>query len=416
MRARRRTVAVLLAAGALAAAGCGGSGNGGLDDSSAGSGSGASAGKGSGAEAEVQRSTTRVKVVEGIEGGFDPRAIYEEESPGVVTIISVFGSGSSVDSILGGGGGQGGGLGSGFVLNGRGEIVTNAHVVTEGEGTDFKEADQVYVAFADGNRVEANVLGTDPNADVALLKIDPQGLDLNPLPLGSTRDVRVGSPVAAMGSPFGEEQSLSIGVVSAVDRDVESLNRNFQISGAIQTDAAINPGNSGGPLVDAEGRVIGLNQQIQTRSGGNEGVGFAVPIDLAKRSIGQLREKGRTDYAYLGVATQEVYPQLAERFDLPAERGALVQEVTPGGPAAGAGLQGGTGTQTFQANRVSTGGDVIVAIAGRRVQDPADVAAAIAERDPGDRVDVLIYRDGKRRTVQVELGQRPVDVSDGSGG
>jgi len=260
------------------------------------------------------------------------------------------------------------------------------------------------------------VLGTDPNADVALLKIDPQGLDLNPLPLGSTRDVRVGSPVAAMGSPFGEEQSLSIGVVSAVDRDVESLNRNFQISGAIQTDAAINPGNSGGPLVDAEGRVIGLNQQIQTRSGGNEGVGFAVPIDLAKRSIGQLREKGRTDYAYLGVATQEVYPQLAERFDLPAERGALVQEVTPGGPAADAGLQGGTGTQTFQANRVSTGGDVIVAIAGRRVQDPADVAAAIAERDPGDRVDVLIYRDGKRRTVQVELGQRPVDVSDGSGG
>jgi S1-C subfamily serine protease len=407
MRAPRRTIAAALAAAALAATGCGGNG-GGLD----GPGTPSSAGGGG----DVERTTTRVKVVEGITGGFDPRAIYEEESPGVVTIISVFDSGSSLDAILGGGGGGGGGLGSGFVLNGRGEIVTNAHVVTNGSGEQYKEADQVYVAFADGNRVEADVLGTDPNADVALLKIDPEGLDLNPLPLGSTRDLQVGSPVAAMGSPFGEEQSLSVGVVSAVDRDVESLNRNFQISGAIQTDAAINPGNSGGPLVDARGRVIGLNQQIQTQSGGNEGVGFAVPIDLAKRSIDQLREGGRTDYAYLGVSTQEVYPQLAERFDLPAERGALVQEATAGGPAAAAGLEGGTDTETFQANRVRTGGDLIVSVAGRAVKDPSDVAAAIAQRDPGDKVDVVVYRDGERRTVQVELGRRPVDVTGGSGG
>jgi S1-C subfamily serine protease len=275
--------ATTLAAAALAAAGCGG-GGGGLDGPAA-----ADERTGGG---EVERTTTRVKVVEGIEGGFDPRAIYEAESPGVVTIISIFGGGGSLDAVLGGG--EGGGLGSGFVLNGRGEIVTNAHVVTQGTGREYEEADQVYVAFADGNRVPADVLGTDPNADVALLKIDPEGLELNPLPLGSVEDVQVGSPVAAMGSPFGEEQSLSVGVVSAVDRDVESLNRNFQISGAIQTDAAINPGNSGGPLVDAQGRVIGLNQQIQTRSGGNEGVGFAVPIDLAKRSIDQLRENGRS--------------------------------------------------------------------------------------------------------------------------
>ena len=196
-----------------------------------------------------------------------------------MTVVSVF-EGADLGSLGQQEGGESG-VGSGFVLNGEGEIATNAHVVTTGEVPDLEEAKQVFVEFADGNQVEAEVRGYDPEADVALLKVDPEGLTLRPLPLGESAQVKVGQPVAAIGSPFNERQSLSIGVVSAVDRSIAGLTA-FQISGAIQTDAAINPGNSGGPLVDAGGKVIGINQQIKSSSGGGEGVGFAVPIDVAQ--------------------------------------------------------------------------------------------------------------------------------------
>ena len=289
--------------------------------------------------------TTRVEVIEssGQEGGFDPKAIYESEAPGVVTVISLFESGG-LDSL----GEGGGGVGSGFVLNGEGEIATNAHVVTTGEGEAVKRAREVYVEFADGNQVEAEIVGADPNADIALLKIDPEGLRLRPLPLGESASVEVGEPVAAIGSPFGERQSLSVGVISAIDRSIESLT-SFSISGAIQTDAAINPGNSGGPLVDGDGRVIGVNQQIKTTSGGGEGVGFAVPVDAVKRSIDKLRDDGDAHYAYLGVSSVELYPQLVERFELDVDKGAWVQDVNPGGPAEKAGLRGGGSEVAFQA-------------------------------------------------------------------
>jgi S1-C subfamily serine protease len=373
---------------------------------------------GGGGQQTVKTTTTRVEVVKGLggKGGavFDPQSIYEREAPGVVTVISVFGSRGGLGDILGGdGGGGNSGLGSGFVLNGKGEIVTNAHVVTDGDGASRKQADEVYVSFADGNRVPADVRGYDPNADVALLKIDPAGLKLNPLPLGNSSKVEVGTPVAAMGSPFGEEQSLSVGVVSAVGRDVSSLTK-FAISNAIQTDAAINPGNSGGPLVDAAGRVIGLNQQIQTQSGGGEGVGFAVPIDLAKRSVEQLRAKRRVDYAYIGVASQPVYPQLADHFDLPTERGAWLQDVTPGGPAEDAGLRGGTGAaKRFQASTFTTGGDIVVEIDGTPVRDPNDLGDAVAATSPGDTVDVVVYRGDEKKTVRVKLGKRPLTAGTG---
>ena len=228
----------------------------------------------------------------------------------------------------------------GFVLNDDGEIATNAHVVTTGEGSSIKRARSVFVEFADGNQVEAKILGADPNADIALLKIDPDGLTLRPLPLGDMANVDVGEPVAAIGSPFGERQSLSVGVVSALDRSIESLT-NFRISGAIQTDAAINPGNSGGPLVDSDGRVIGVNQQIKSTSGGGEGVGFAVPMDAIKRSLEMLRDGGQAHYAYLGVSSVELYPQLVDKFDLDVDKGAWVQEVNAGGPAEKAGVRGG---------------------------------------------------------------------------
>jgi S1-C subfamily serine protease len=287
-------------------------------------------------------------------------------------------------------------------------------VVTTGEPPSIRRAREVYVQFADHNRVKAQILGDDPDADVALLKVDTDGLTLRPLPLGQSSKVQVGTPVAAIGSPFGEDQSLSIGVVSAVDRSIQSLT-SFQIPGAIQTDAAINPGNSGGPLVDEDGRVIGINQQIKSRSGGGEGVGFAVPIDVVKRSVAQLRRDGKARYAYIGIQTVALYPQLVERFDLPVKEGAWVQAVSPGGPAEKAGLQGGSERATFQAEDFRTGGDIVTKVADKPVHDPDDLAAAIATIDPGSEVKVEIWRDGKRQEVSVRLGERPLIAPDQPG-
>ena len=347
------------------------------------------------------KTTTRVEVVEslGSDGGFDAQRIYKAEAPGVVTVVSMFGSD--------------GGEGSGFVLNGEGEIVTNAHVVTTGEGEAIQRASEVYVAFADGNRVEARVLGHDPNADIALLRVDPKGLALRPLPLGDSEKVRVGEPVAAIGSPFGQAQSLSVGIVSAIDRSVKSLTE-FQIAGAIQTDAAINPGNSGGPLVGSDGRVIGVNQQIQSRSGGGEGVGFAVPIDVVKRSVDQLRDGGSAKYAYLGVTSTPLYPQLVEHFELDVAKGAWVQAVNPGGPAEKAGLRGGSGQEVFQGGAFRRGGDVITKVGDRPVADADDLAAAIARFKPGETAAVEIHRGGKTQQLKVKLAERP--LGDPSGG
>jgi S1-C subfamily serine protease len=384
-----RRAATLIAVVFLA--GCGGGGSG--DDKQP-------------AADQPRTETTRVEVIQSSgDGGFDPKAIYRSESPGVVTVISLFRS-SGLSSVLGGDDG-GGGVGSGFVLNGDGEIATNAHVVTSGEGEAIKRAREVYVEFSDGNTVPAKILGADPNADVALLKIDPQGLNLRPLPLGDSVHVQVGEPVAAIGSPFGERQSLSVGVISAVDRSIESLT-SFRISGAIQTDAAINPGNSGGPLVNEDGRVIGINQQIKTTSGGGEGVGFAVPIDAVKRSLGMLRETGRADYAYLGVSSVELYPQLVDRFKLDVDTGAWVQEVTGDSPAARAGLRGGNGAVTFQAQSYRSGGDVITKVEGEPVEDSADLADRIAQHKPGDEVTLEVHRNGDTRLIKVKLGERPL--------
>jgi S1-C subfamily serine protease len=381
----RRTAALLLALAALVAAGC----NSGDD-------------KGSSAGGPREVTTTKVKVVQGIGGqgtGFDPAEIYKRLSPGVVTVLSVFGGASSLlDS--GGEGGQG----SGFVLDGKGYIATNAHVVTNGDSA--KRAEQVFVEFSDGNRVSADIVGVDLNADVALLKVDPAGLSLTPLTLGQSHNIDVGEPVAAIGSPFGERQSLSIGVISALDRNIDSLTQ-FKIGDAIQTDAAINPGNSGGPLLDAHGRVLGINAQIKSQSGGGEGVGFAIPVDAVSRSLDALREHGRVDYGYLGVSALAVWPQLAERLGLDVRNGALVQDIESASPAEKAGLRAGDHEIKFQAQDVTVGGDVIVAVDGKPLTREEDLADRISSLGTGDEVDLDVVRDGKHRTVQVELGQRP---------
>jgi S1-C subfamily serine protease len=351
-------------------------------------------------------------IVEASNGAFNPHAVYDKAAPGVVTVLSVFG-GSDVGDILGGGGGAG--QGSGFVVDDSGEIVTNAHVVTDAEasdGGDINEAREVYVELADRNRVPADVVGFDPFADVALLKIDPEGLDLVPVPLGSSDEIQVGQPVAAIGSPFGQEQSLSVGVISATDRSIESLT-DFTIDGAVQTDASINPGNSGGPLLDAEGRVLGINQQIRTASGADEGVGFAVPVDAVSRSLDQIREDGDADYAFLGVTTQALYPQLADRLEVDAPTGALVAEVVPDGPADQAGIEAGDEELRFQGQPVTAGGDVIVAIDGHDVVAESDLAEAVAEHGPGDTVAIEVLRDGETSELEVELGERPEQAPQG---
>jgi S1-C subfamily serine protease len=331
-------------------------------------------------------------VVETASAGFDAARVYRQAAPGVVTIRSVFDEGAAE--------------GSGFVLDEEGEIVTNAHVVTDESTGEREAADNVYVEFSDRNVVPAEIVGFDPFVDVALLKIAPAGLPLHPLELGDDAELRVGQPVAAIGSPFGEQQSLSTGVVSATDRSVKSLTQ-FEIFGAIQTDASINPGNSGGPLLEAGARVVGINQQIETSSGANDGVGFAVPVSAIKRSIAQLREDGTAEYAYMGVSSQALYPQLARKLGLDTNFGGLIAEVVSGGPAEEAGLEGADDKLRFQAGQYRTGGDVILAIDGQDIVEENDLARVIAAHQPGDEVTVTVLHDDRREKVRLTLGERP---------
>jgi S1-C subfamily serine protease len=370
----RRSSLLALAALALLLGGCGGGSN------------------GSGGGGEATKTTTQL-VVQTAENGFDAAKVYREASPGVVTIRSIFDSG--------------GAEGSGFVLDTSGRIVTNAHVVTEGEGGERSKAKAVFVEFPNRNVLPARIVGFDPFADVALLEVSPSGFDLHPLKLGDDAELVVGQPVAAIGSPFGEQHSLSVGIVSATNRAVGSLTQ-FAIEGAIQTDAAINPGNSGGPLLDAGARVIGINQQIETNSGANDGVGFAVPISAVKRSLTQLEKDGSAEYAYIGVSTQALYPQLAEKLNLDARFGGLIAEVVPGGPADEAGLKGGDEKLSFQGIPYRVGGDAILAVNGRKLVRPDDLARYISPFPPGHKVTLeILHADGGRDQVEVILGKRP---------
>jgi S1-C subfamily serine protease len=385
---------MFVAVGLVAAliAGCGGGGG---NDSSTPAASG--------------QTSTQV-VIQASDGSFNPAQIYKDVSPGVVTITSVFQGG--VSDLLGGGGSAG--QGSGFVVDKDGDIVTNAHVVTSGGhlngGGTPQEAKQVFVEFGDRNRVPAEIKGFDADADVALIKVDPDGLDLVPVTLSGRSSFTVGEAVAAIGSPFGEDQSLSIGVISATNRTVEGLT-NFGIDNAIQTDASINPGNSGGPLLDSKGEVIGINEQIASSSGSNSGVGFAIPVTSVRYSLDQLKADGKVEYAFLGVTSESLYPQLAEHLGLDTKSGALITDVVNGSPADDAGLKAATGEDTFQLQRIKTGGDVVIAVDGKPVFQNNDLSKLVAAHKPGDTVTLDILRDGHRATVDVTLGSRPADVN-----
>jgi len=352
-------------------------------------------GDGGGATTEAassSESAPRVIIQNAAASGFDAAEVFREAAPGVVTIRSVFEEGA--------------GEGSGFVLDESGEIVTNAHVITDELSGPRKPAKEVFVEFPDRNIVEAEIVGFDPFADVGLLRIDPAGLDLHPLALGDDAEIEVGQPVVAIGSPFGEQQSLSSGIVSAINRSVKSLTQ-FTIEGAIQTDASINPGNSGGPLLDAAARVIGINQQIETNSGANDGVGFAVPISAIKRSVAQLAVDGTVEYAYIGVSSQALYPQLAEELGLDTTYGGLLADVVSGGPAEKAGLEGGDEKLRFQAGEYRTGGDVILQVDGHKIVEPDDLARFVAFRRPGETVTLTVLHDGEREEIELTLGKRP---------
>ncbi len=346
----------------------------------------------------VEVSSTRAKPLLG--GPFDPAAIYARRSGGVVTIYSVFGSGASASAAQG----------SGFVVSGDGVILTNSHVITtagEGNGT-VTPASTVYVEFRDRDRVAAKIVGWDVFDDVGVLQVDPKTHGLSPLPLGDSSRVVVGEPVAAIGSPFGNENSLAVGVVSATQRSIESLTSQYNLVDAIQVDAPINHGNSGGPLFDAQGRVIGINAQIRSDSGNAEGVGFAVPINAARRSMEQLLATGKVAYAYIGVTTEDLTPGIARRFRYPVRYGAVITSVRPDSPGAHVGLRGGSDERDFNGVPFTYGGDVLVAIDGVPVRSANDVVRAVSERlRPGQAATLTILRDGSRRDVRVVLGTRP---------
>jgi 2-alkenal reductase len=335
---------------------------------------------------------------------FDPAAIYRERAAGVVTLLALFGpddSAAAADAAQG----------SGFVVSSDGYILTNSHVITTA-GEDATQAPEaastVLVEFRNGDRVRARIVGWDIYDDVGLLKVDPADHHLTVVPLGDSTHVVVGQPIAAIGSPFGNESSLSVGVVSATERSIASLTSSYDLVDAIQTDAPINRGNSGGPMFDARGRVIGINAQINSNSGTAEGVGFAVPINSARRSMEQLIETGEVRYAWLGVSTQTLTPRLADHFDYSVDAGAAVQTVVPGSPADEAGLQAGGTEKDFTGIPFRPGGDLIVAIDGAPVETAEDVVRAIAEGLlPGETTHLTILRDGKRVEVTVKLGERP---------
>jgi S1-C subfamily serine protease len=338
--------------------------------------------------------------------GLSPSQLYSRVSDGVVMVRATFAAqdgwnpwGDPQQSAQS--------LGTGFAASKAGDIITNAHVVLDQQG---QTADSVTVVFntpgGEGDEFKAQLVGVDGDSDVAVLRVDPDKAPVQPLTLGDSSKVVVGEPVVAIGNPLGYDFSITSGIVSAVERSIEAPT-GAVIPNAIQTDAAINPGNSGGPLINGRGEVIGVNEQIATQSGGNEGLGFAVPINTAIRVMEQLKQSGQVTYAWLGIGGKSLTPDLAKTFDLSVERGVLVETVAADGPAEKAGIRGGGDTVTIQGQQYVVGGDVIVKVDDTAIESFDDLTAFLLEKKPGDRIEVQLVRDGKTRTVEVTLGERP---------
>jgi S1-C subfamily serine protease len=289
------------------------------------------------------------------------------------------------------------GAGSGFIIDAHGYILTNYHVVAG--------AQTMEVVLGDQTRYPAKFIGADQRNDVALIKIDPKGKTLASLTLGDSSTLQVGQKVLAIGNPFGFQSTLTTGVISALGRTVQTSESTF-IDEAIQTDASINRGNSGGPLINTHGEVIGINSAIYTPTGTTAGIGFAIPINTAKLIASDLMSGGKVRRAYLGVQTVPVGGWLSEALDLPVQEGLLVEQSTKGGPAAAAGIQGGTRVAQAGMRKIMIGGDVIIAIDGQKVASQFDVNVVLNRKRPGDTVNVTLYRGAKKIDIPVKLGER----------
>ena len=328
--------------------------------------------------------------------------VYQEDAQGVAYIEAQEKPGSAT-SPFGEPSGGGTATGSGILMDSDGHVLTNAHVV---DGSS-----SVTVKFGDGEALPAKVLGVDDSTDVAVLEVDPTKVDAKPLELGDSDAVKVGDGAIAIGNPYGLDRTVTSGIVSALQRQISAPN-GFTISDVIQTDAAINPGNSGGPLIDADGRVIGINSQIATGSGssGSVGIGFAVPIDTAKNVAGQIIDGGSVEHAYLGIEGADLNSELAKVLNLGVDEGVLVQKVTPDGPAASAGLEAGDATVGIEGAQVKAGGDVITAVDGNQISGMDDLISVVNAKQPGDEVTLTVLRDGQSKDITVKLADRPDSV------
>jgi S1-C subfamily serine protease len=340
--------------------------------------------------------------------GLSVNQIYRKDAPGVVVVTATTTTTTSnqFDPFGAPQQQQAQALGSGFVIDKSGHILTNAHVVLN--------ASKVQVAFGSttaSRTYDAKVLGIDRSTDVAVLKVDAPSEALTPLALGNSTDVQVGDPVVAIGNPLGEARTATTGIVSAVNRDIGSLQGNVQIRGAIQTDAAINHGNSGGPLINDRGQVIGITSQIlsddpNNPQSGSIGIGFAVPINTVKTVADQIIANGKAQHTYLGILGSEITPTLAQALNLGVDHGVLIGKVEAGSPADKAGLKAGTTQATIQGQTMTLGGDVITSIDGKDIHTFDDLSGGISAKKPGDTVQLGIYRDGKQMTVTVTLAAR----------
>jgi S1-C subfamily serine protease len=334
-------------------------------------------------------------------GALSVEQIYSRDAPGVVEITATsvvntsdpfgfFGTPQTQES-----------LGSGFVIDKAGHIVTNDHVIAG--------AQKVQVSFSGNDRIRAKVVGKDPSSDVAVLEINAHSRSLTPIPLGDSDLVQVGDPVVAIGNPFSLTRTATSGIVSAVQRTIDAPN-GLTIGYAIQTDAAINHGNAGGPLIDSHGDVIGVNAQMptgDTDGQGNVGVGFAIPIDTVKSAVAQLIRTGKVSHAYLGVGAVPVTSQLAKLFDLPTSAGLLVEDVATGSAAAKANLRPGSATVVVEGESYRVGGDIIVSVDGTPITSIGQLRDVVEEKKPGDHISLVVFREGKQHTIGVTLGRPP---------
>ena len=334
--------------------------------------------------------------------GLSVGEIYDRTSPGVAHIQATGVASQQPLSPFGGPQPRETATGSGFVIDEDGNIVTNAHVV-DGASDIFGHLGDYQETY------EAKLVGEDRSTDIAVLEVDASEDALEPLSLGESAGLDVGETVVAIGNPFGLDRTATTGIVSALQREIQAPD-GFTIRDVVQTDAAINPGNSGGPLLDAGGRVVGVNSQIESSSGGNVGIGFAVPIDTAREIAQQLIADGEVQHAFLGITGADLTPDVADVVNLDVDTGALVQSVVPGSPADDAGIESGDATVNVAGQRIRVGGDVIVAVDGNDVADMGEVISAVDSRQPGDKLELTLLRGGEERTITVELAERPAST------